>query len=205
MTASVKTERPILFSGEMVRAILDGRKTQTRRVVDFKRIAKQTGCTKGRLAYSPTFESWGVFDGNGAADLCLVDCPYGAPGDTLWVRETCMITGTAVSYRADGEMLPHFREQGCKWRPSIHMPRWAARILLEVTAVRVERLQEISEADAIAEGCKATHHGDGSSATDAYQYLWDSINGKREGCSWDANPWVWVIEFRQMPTPEARL
>jgi hypothetical protein len=162
-------ERPILFSGEMVRAILEGRKTQTRRVIK----------PQLRINYK---------------------CPYGQPGDRLWVRETwqCFKPNTeeiinpntvnirALAYRATNEWRG-------KWRPSIHMPRWASRITLEITAVRVERLQDIGEVDAMREGdptCENTH-------IDWFRALWDSINAKR-GYSWESNPWVWVVEFQRI-------
>lgn len=201
-------ERPILFSGPMVRAILDGRKTQTRRIY------------RG----TPTIDGERHPDGSGETWTDWGRCPYGVPGDRLWVRETWYCDDYRVQrgpflevdgakemtvYAADG---PAGYEDGePKWRPSIHMPRWASRITLEVTGVRVERLQDISEADAVAEGCmsdvdqlKGLSHLRGSdaaralpsrllSARDAYRYLWLDINGPG---SWDANPWVWVVEFR---------
>lgn len=175
-------ERPILFSGPMVRAILEGRKTQTRRVV------------KPQPAHIP-----------GIGTVLNIDtitgraCPYGNPGDRLWVRETWAhrrwMLGDAspnptTVYRADGEDL-----KGCaRWRPSIHMPRWASRIALEVVSVRVERLQDISEDDAKAEGVtiKGTSRYDGE-ARDAFEALWCSINGAD---SWEINPWCWCISFK---------
>jgi len=200
-------ERPILFSGEMVRAILDGRKTVTRRVVKAKHI--------------PFIEKilGGYLDGKWNQR----PMPYGQPGDRLWVRETWRPTANCkgypegflgVEYRSDGETRAtgHPREPFVyvsplrdKWRPSIHMPRWASRIMLEVTGVRVERLQEITEKGARAEGC----HGMGSngdaefppegiiSAVEDFRDLWDSINESR-GFGWDKNPWVWVVEFKRV-------
>lgn len=163
--------RPILFSGEMVRAILEGRKTQTRRVV------------KPQPAY--------------VIDSVWV-CPYGRPGDGLWVRETWAPNSQAgvFSYAADWAAgVKHVS----RWRPSIHMPRAASRISLEVVGVRVERLREISEADALAEGCADSEMVDGvpmwCSAVEKYMDLWEKING--EG-SWAVNPWVWVVEFRRV-------
>ena len=163
-------EKPILFSGEMVRAILDGRKTQTRRVIT----------EKWQQCESPedqpqTFVSW---------------CPYGQPGDRLWVKETFAMAipaGASIHaerkpvYRADGEVVP-------KWKPSIFMPRWASRITLEIVNVRVERLQGIGGTDAFAEG--------GFTVTQFIE-LWNSINASR-GYGWDANPWVWIIEFKRI-------
>jgi hypothetical protein len=158
----------------MVRAILDGRKTQTRRIIKFKRLSR---IRRGRLFYSTTHDSWAI-DG-GDASLELVECPFGRVGNRLWVREAWCgkvhpLTSQLlwrpdgntyeVHYRADGEDV--FLDDGdgftCRrkdgtpaspWRPSIYMPRWASRITLEITDVRVERLNDISEADALAEGC----------------------------------------------------
>lgn len=202
-------EKPILMTGEMVRAVLDGRKTMTRRIIDFRKIAKQTGCTKGKLAWSTTFNSWAVFGGNGVADLHLVDAPYQV-GMKLWVRETwgkgtpcnCSTCATVpIRYKADwnGEPVD-------KWKPSIHMPKRFSRLTLEITNVRVERLQDISEEDAKAEGvellkpgfyraydCK---EGFATTAKRSFETLWTSIYGPD---SWSANPLIWVLEFRQFP------
>jgi len=175
-------ERPILFSGAMIRAILAGQKTQTRRVVKPQAIASPIPSSKtGR-----------------------VHCPYGKPGDRLWVREAWRTVAesndltprdlTAAHrfwYEADA---PHQLGYG-KLRPSIHMPRIASRILLEVVSVRVERLQDISEADAEAEGITTTECLECDGWANAYSRLWDSIYG--EG-SWAANPWVWVVEFKRI-------
>ena len=194
-------ERPILFSAPMVRALLDGSKTQTRRVV-------KRGISDVTDAYRhPAL------------------CPHGQPGDRLWVREAHWwfkdehdpvtgyfppkLTAEDVQYRADGD-------DDCKvWRPSIHMPRWASRISLEITSVRVERMHNISETDAVAEGIQAVARGiwwknytypngfNGKptlivgyrTAKESYRSLWESINVTG---SWVANPWVWVIEFRRL-------
>lgn len=248
----MKTKR-ILFQGDMVRAILGGRKTQTRRIVNpqFGPDAEpeemcavtpegwQTGGHSGRW--------WDACEGN---DEKAIFCLYGQPGDLLYVQETWAKGwnygggGPVVFYRATGDgwigserhppadvMNGRFgtssREPACsapsnvKWTPSIHMPRWASRLALEITGVRVERVQDISEEDANAEGLKGlskdgslTKYGlpdaDGlpgnddsgwhwaewcASPRDAFRKLWDSINEPR-GYGWDANPWVWVIEFR---------
>lgn len=199
-------ERPILFSGEMVRAILAGRKTQTRRVV---RIPERPG-----LVAHPedAFPDPGLGGGGylhvpytSATDRYThrVWYPYGI-GTRLWVRETwcqqaCMVHGDLLPgkahYRAAGYEVRHVDgPEKSPWRPSIHMPRWASRITLEVTAVRVERLQDITEEDARAEGM----HGDylSASARDLYAALWDAINGKRH--PWASNPWVWVVSFRRV-------
>lgn len=189
-------ERPILFSAPMVRALLAGTKTQTRRVV---KPCKDHfwGC---ELA---PHELAGEANG-GDYD----NCPYGVPGDRLWVRETfAKIDGQTqpwieTDYRATythGDRLGDTLGVKKRWTPSIHMPRAASRILLEITGVRVEKLQDISEADAWAEGCSADADGGQRSAAaadptarDWYADLWEQINGTG---AWDANPWVWVIEF----------
>lgn len=184
-------ERPILFSGPMVRALLNGTKTQTRRVA----MHTVCGVRVARLAYDP------------APDVRA--CPYGVPGDRLWVRETFapFSTGGAV-YRADKPRFsPDAHEVvGGSWHPSIHMPRWASRLMLRITDVRVERLQDISEADAKAEGVEPIQCEPASLAfgtwkarfryRDAYRALWDSINGKR--AEWSSNPWVWVVAFERL-------
>lgn len=174
-------ERPILFSGEMVRAILDGRKTQTRRVV------KQPITTRD----GHTFMSGQRIDNNRAV---LAQCRYGKPGDRLWVRETWGLFDTApkdgpddalVFYRATDGELRELRHQ--LWRPSIHMPRWASRLMLEITNVRVERLNDITYEDALAEGCVDLGH---------FGCLWQCLNDARPACAWVDNPWVWVLEFK---------
>lgn len=203
------TERPIIFSAPMVRAILAGTKVQTRRVVKLKPWQQIEERDDG--APWP----W-MYDDDRAADH-WVPCPYGQQADRLWVRETW-----AVPHRYDHlgpsntpvlGLRTHYaatEERGeLRWRPSIHMPRWASRITLEVSAVRVERLQDISEADALAEGvtCKWEPGCSGRlmeafggfsfrPAASAYAELWEQINGPG---SWDANPWVWVIEFKRVP------
>ena len=178
-------ERPILFSGPMVRAILGGRKTQTRRIVKLK-------CHDG-FEVGPNYEGehWPVRGGD------RMPCPYGKPGDRLWVRETWLCaTGepgpTLCHYQADGDR-PEFNGL---WKPSIHMFRWASRITLEITGVRVERLQDITEADAMAEGveCCSGWIGHAGEPRRIFCDLWKSINGAE---SWAANPWVWVVEFRR--------
>ena len=179
-------ERPILFSGAMVRAILEGRKSQTRRII------------------KPTQPR---DDGRWPAGRDPVpDCPYGVPGDRLWVRETFRTLALGdIKYRADEDAAT----DGFRWKPSIYMPRSACRLVLEVTAVRVERLQAISVKDILAEGAVARPHDDQFghnpvSAFDGMCYLdlqslwaagWDSINAKR--APWASNPWVWVITFRR--------
>lgn len=207
-------ERPILFSGAMVRAILNGTKTQTRRVI--KPQPSFLGAMGDPSAPFKTLD---------AGLHCRITCPYSEPGDgRLWVRETWMdLLGTGIerrtgdhgryAYQADtppGSYGDEARKDfGLKWRPSIHMPRAASRLLLEVVGVRVERLQDISAADAIAEGIERSGAGwqrfhvdpdapEGQSFTRnpvlAYRGVWEQINGAG---SWDANPWVWVLEFRR--------
>jgi len=216
-------ERPILFSGPMVRALLAGTKVQTRRVVKPQPIMRDGG---------DCVVEYGKQRHSGPAEYLLghvlpkFGCPYGQPGDRLWVREAHMIqahpadiglsradipktwdaavaSAGSVIYRADpgAELLA----DGRKWSPSIHMPRWASRLTLEITGVRVERLNDISESDALAEGVTAVSSGGVTlftttgvncfqTAKDAYAALWESINGPG---SWDANPWVWVVEFKR--------
>jgi hypothetical protein len=232
-TTSAK-ERPILFKGEMVRAILDGSKTQTRRVV------KRQGDMEFDVNdpfYGPYWLSYATeADGEDAK----VRCPYGKPTERLWVRETHRywfpdwIDSPAYPcrcrYKADDslvELAVEWEEnlqfstpqdvgldvESTKWRPSIFMPRWASRITLEITATRVERLQSISETDARAEGVKLRQRAVSPSeaqgfwwdylrsepgyrwARESFASLWESINGPG---SWEANPWVWVVEFSRV-------
>lgn len=203
-------ERQIIFSAPMVRAMLDGSKTQTRRVVKPQPYIDQMGnaCWNGHnfgqsAQGVPHIKQ--LASPFPSSKTKRVYCPYGIPGDQLWVRETWWHDeeDNAIIYRADPkssivDMNKH--ETGLakyNWRPSIFMPRCASRITLEITRVRVEPLQNISDADSLAEGVYPTSTGlyPGSPRT-AYQQLWESINGPG---SWDANPWVWVIEFKGLP------
>lgn len=204
-------ERPILFSGPMVRALLAGTKTQTRRVVKPQPAPDQQPRTViGSSGFVYVMDNAPLLSYPEVRRVRW-DCPYGQPGDRLWVRETWHDASSALHscalYRADGGEI-----YGGKWAPSIHMPRWASRITLEITGVRVERLQDISEADARSEGCTQNHNGyfwggphqtggmkQMATALQAYQDLWESINGPG---SWDANPWVWVLEFRRINSKE---
>jgi len=193
-------ERPILMSGPMVRAILEGRKSQTRREC------------------KPEWYRCLDMEEPDARAAALTRCPYGQPGDRLWVRETwgkdpdgrpCYRADCTVHLDSDNyaDQLEHDRLVGARWarwRPSIFMPRWACRLVLEIVAVRVERLQEISEADVRAEGCEIramwmfgadTKEKRNAIARPVYQNLWDSLNAKR--APWSSNPWVWVVEFRR--------
>jgi hypothetical protein len=208
-------ERPILFSGEMVRAILDGRKTQTRRAV------KQWD-----VLFS--LDDVGIWDGLGdEGDWLASRCPYGRPGRRLWVREAFAVAQVAtpttpikekIVYRADmPDDYDMFGIPAKRWTPSIHMPRSASRILLEVVSVRVERLHAMTIDDLVAEGigdpledpesvvgqafCRAEHAAIGGVPLKhhpeiyGYAALWDAINGPG---AWDTNPWVWVVEFRRL-------
>lgn len=169
-------ERPILFSGEMARAILSGRKTMTRRVI--KPQPTNMDNPMRRLSV-------------------ISDCPYGKIGDRLWVRETFaeleMDNGSPFAYRADGDKI------GCHhWKPSIFMRRRASRILLEIINIRVERLQDISTEDIIKEGLSTNlrEHDAVCDLKEKWQTLWDKINGKKHPLA--DNPWVWVIEFKRV-------
>ena len=188
-------ELPILMNGEMVRAILDGTKTQTRRPVTL---------SVGNDNRFPT----GKYTVMNITDPRAVQyAPY-SEGDTLWVRETWQDTRSPgepqnarqIMYRADDN------RSLIGWRPSIHMPRWAARIFLTVTSVRVERLNQVTNQDILREGirsgsCNVCIHAGGSgcehcfSMLNPFRTLWDSIYAKR-GLGWSNNPWVWVTEFK---------
>lgn len=204
-------ERGIIFNDEMVRAILDGRKTQTRRIIksvptthDFHGWVMSSTCAKdeGKAC-------WAIGDSPLLKDPIRRNCPFGKIGDRLWVRETwqCgLCTESTFAYRATHK--PSDLEEGwseiIKWRPSSQMPRWASRILLEITDVRVGRLQDISQADAIAEGAPPSHpsidavsreYGFPDFPRSWFGQTWWHIYGKE---NWQANPWVWVIEFKQI-------
>jgi len=179
-------ERPILMSAEMVRALLAGRKTQTRRLVKLM--------DTGRVKLPGSHRNWHLEDPN-----VVKACPYGLPGDRLWVKETFLQRNSTIIYRAD---LDLFEAAGISlnfnWKPSIFMPRKASRLTLEIKTLRVERLQAISEAGAKAEGiqcpgCESGEHIACTNLVQAYRKLWESLNGPG---SWKANPWVWVIEFQ---------
>lgn len=198
-------ERPILFSAPMVRAMLDGRKSQTRRV-----IKDASGTFWDHRAWKPDVRAgsivrWVTLDrvNEFGAGSPLLSCPYGVPGDRLWVRETfarkCEESHPeCILYLAtSGEQYRHVLNASPKKVPSIFMPRWASRITLEVTEVRVERVQSISEEDCSAEGLSDQLLRSALRAN--YHDLWDSINGKRPGCGWADNPWVWAITFRRLP------
>ena len=191
-------ERPILFSAPMVSAILEGRKTQTRRVINPQ--------PEGKTLQSNLDGKWLSKKFNGLLLPKIEDlpihCPYGKIGDHLWVRETFRLYDSDECPHADfpcgcprnGTPLfkaSHDCGDGEKWTPSIHMPRWASRILLEITNIRVERLQDISESDCLKEGVGSPILRDCKKPK--FMQLWESINGAD---SWAANPWVWVVEFK---------
>ena len=206
----MRKERPILFNADMVRALLDGRKTQTRRVMKSQ---PTEGCglievgtfapividRKGEQQPGP--DTFGAFSEDGEWAL---KCPYGQPGDLLWVREAFEVglcTESTLAYRATHK--PSDLDEGwyepIKWKPSIHMPRWASRITLEIVSVRVERLQDISNEDAVSEGV-GTPLDMRYAALDDFKPLWEYINGAE---SWAANPLVWVVEFKRVENTHA--
>jgi len=195
-------ERPILFSGPMVRAIIEGRKTQTRRLIKPQPIQDEAGGWK----YGKNHKNYAMGNASPATDeLFPYECPYGQPGDLLWVRETWAMVPAlppqdfGYIYKAD------FDDDPFNWRPSIHMPRAAARLLLEITYTRAEPLLAITEADAIAEGVETwpdgnykaygKHAGKHSTARGSYLDLWDSINPHHPA---NTNPVVWVIQFAKI-------
>lgn len=224
------SENPILFSASMVRAILDGTKTQTRRIVKPQpephdpndRMKNYAGCAPARECYGPRLHGrFGAYFG-----WNFILSPYGKPGDRLWVKETWrtwrsldhlspkgIAPGAAIQYEADQWNQGFGLQDSGRIRQSIFMPRWASRIELEIVSVRVERLQDISEEDAIAESsyldrCSCLPRKADKSPIDSmfqqhwchihgqeFRHLWKSINGEE---SWAANPWVWVVEFKRI-------
>lgn len=200
------TERPILFSAPMVRAILAGAKTQTRRLVKPQPPAEFVAYNGGHAAtrHVPSGREsfcWSL----GRSDASQrfwpgmredLFCPYGQPGDRLCVREAHLDLGACYLFRADfnAEQERDLVAPGQRWRSSIHMPRSASRITLEITEVRVERLQDIGEADARAEGVDCIR-AKVPTDRDAYRMLWEDIHGPG---AWHANPWVWVVSFRRV-------
>lgn len=205
-------ERPILISGPLIRPTRAGEKTQTRRLVRWAargRAVVHFVTPSGQRASEgfPGAVPWPFVEVDGS-DRPLV-CPYGVPGDRLYVRETfapvddlrttdpgTYALGCGAFFAADYPSgLDHADGTPLRWRPSIHMPRALSRIDLEVTAVRVERLQAITEEDAKAEGVKPdTMRGQPMTLVDVFAYLWRQINGER--ASWASNPWVWVVDFK---------
>jgi len=209
--------RPILFNAEMVRALLDGQKTQTRRQIkpqpDWISEVSHTHTT------GPCFWPIGSLGQQCGAPIPFDKCPYGQPGDLLWVRETCaedvIGSSSVATYKADDTYLKGV--SGCyidwwysrQFCPSIHMPRWASRLTLEITDIRVDRVQDISEEDAKAEGCETDEYLDRLEHFECcaprdldipvypptirgeFEYLWNSINS-----NWDDSPWVWMVKFK---------
>lgn len=207
MSGQMLKERPILFSDEMVRAILDGKKTQTRRMLKPQPIHHLKDIP-GHFHSHWTFKDVVLA---GKKEWLLQQCPYGRRGDKLWVREAFHFAQGGPIYDAAGGVMDSADDEivyratafkrRVRWTPSIHMPRWASRINLEITEVRVERLMEISKTDALAEGITlhSDHHDKPEhsilSAVQTYRDLWERINGTG---SWNENPWVWVIEFKRV-------
>lgn len=198
------TERGMIFNSAMVRAILDGRKTQTRRIIKLSH-------ERGML--NPVIKGRNGEITSVSCRLAPLLCPFGQPEDRIWVRETWAEAGASAPdlklYRANyPDHVPSHYENvppvdEIRWKPSIHMPRWASRITLEITDVRVERLNAISQADAIAEGAPPSHpsidcvsqeYGFPDFSRSWFGQTWKHIYGEE---SWQANPWVWVIEFKQ--------
>ncbi|HGF0160801.1 TPA: hypothetical protein ACGBXG_003774 [Klebsiella variicola] len=210
------TERGMIFNGEMVRAILDGRKTQTRRVMNVQPESNQFGLlhiTSSTKRSDIGKYHWAESNATGNhVRSKLFSCPFGAVGDRIWVRESFFPAPLEMQYTPprktmwniayrDGVQMEKLAPAEYnpliynyeRWTPSIHMPRWASRILLEITDVRVERLRSMSQDDARAEGVIAASGP--MEAGLAFRELWDSIYGEE---SWKANPWVWVIEFKRV-------
>ncbi len=213
-------QHPILFSAPMVRAVLDGTKTQTRRTIKTSAPRLNLG---DQFRFGPSLSEESVRKSvpmrRGSYDFCghvgqgsreapeteiNLKCPFGIAGDQLWVKETFSL---CESRRGDGHRAPLYRATALvgddvKWKPSIFMPRWASRITLEIVKIRIERLNEISREDAAAEGVGPmrsdgrTHSG--KHAVDEFADLWDSINGPH---TWEQNPWVWVVEFKRITPP----
>lgn len=224
-------EKPILMSAPMVRAILDGRKTQTRRLVVHEHIAEADVFSGPPVTLAGEWEFGIAGEGGVFAHGDYIRCPFGAPGDRLWVRETwwrgrwteehhyndidgvsrCSVLwchhrpgdAETIAYAADGDP-PTDRCEGWDKMPSIFLPRLDSRITLEITDVRVQRLQEINEGDAREEGCRGMRGAVGqmipmppATAREDFERLWDAINGER--APWSSNPWCWAITFRRMP------
>jgi len=202
-------EKPMIFSRAMILALLSGRKWQTRRPVKF-RLPGEATRVSGPVAVGTDVDRWS-FD-HSHPDSIVVEplaCPFGTIGDRLWVRETwrpftnMAAPGCVIDYAASSR-----DRSAIRWRPSIYMPRWASRLTLEITAVRVERLKEISEADAIAEGIVVSdkyayspsgvaRFRDYDGARVSFAELWNAIYAKADR-GWSANPWVWVLAFRRI-------
>ena len=224
-------ERPILFSTPMIRALLAGTKTQTRRIVKWRGLQSGLNLGFSGLQIERIGSKWALSSPTRTSHEYRSDpmpCPYGLPGDRLWVREAFRLCAEAdatlprdtdeayrIWYEADAPHQPGFG----KLRPGMFMPRWASRLTLEITGVRVERLNDISESDAQAEGIERVggefscspwrNYRIGkpgemschcSAKARSYMTLWESISGPG---SWTANPWVWVVEFRRVAEARA--
>ncbi|MBP8541983.1 MULTISPECIES: hypothetical protein [unclassified Citrobacter] len=217
-------ERGMIFNGEMVRAILDGGKTQTRRIMAIQPEHSEMGLRRvidSKNGRDNGKYFWSQSDARGLKMRSKVfGCPYGEVGDRIWVRETYQ--GPLFDYehmesyledsskfekpefcvyRADGKPAPEFYDADdnlhCGWRPSIHMPRWASRLMLEITGLRVERLQVITLGDICKEiGCGLYDFRPATYGFQVWENLWKSIYGED---GWQSNPWVWVIEFKVVP------
>lgn len=194
-------EHPILFTPEMVKAILDGRKTQTRRVIklpgSFSSVSEATDFDVDDIFINGQRQAWWPYAfSKKTGCLGAIKCPYGEAGDSLWVRETWMRTPAGIFYRADGNSHYGAGVQ-LPWKPSIHMFRSDSRLTLKITDIRVERVQDISEDDCLNEGivtrfCKPAQYTD---LRIKFRELWDSINKKR-GLGWEVNPYVWALTFK---------
>lgn len=256
-------ERPVLFSAPMVRAIREGRKTMTRRVMKPQPKPYAGGVHPSHVAIHPApyidaycgerkapenprgmSAEWHWWTEDNRLGPRVGRCPYGQPGDRLWVRETFVIED-ASEYGLDAAdppsgpvrvedegteferiLIPRYRatepatllmdddgEASTAWRPSIFMPRWASRLTLRIENVRIERVQDLTEADALAEGCEARYgrssapmepeERDGHSAVQEFAALWDHLHAKHPERQWNANPWVWVVVFRVTPSAAA--
>jgi hypothetical protein len=225
---TIPKERPILFNGPMVRAIMAGCKTQTRRAIknlDGVWVLIEENYSQQEPNKALVQDECGNYHD--------MPCPYGQPGDRLYVRETFVVESSlgvdpyeppftynrpirfhSDSLNGDWWEQCHYRatddppelyyedmeDPGCRWRPSIHMPKWAARIWLEITDVRVERVQDISYQDCLSEGIpqdgSINNYGAGGKLRDAFAEFWDSTSGRWPEQSWKNNPWVWVVEFK---------
>ena len=211
-------QRPILFSAPMVRALLDGSKTQTRRIVKHKgELPPEWATFAGRLGDAicdrdlfrwseeqtpgqplKPLRRWPYCGSDPVNDWHAIRCPIGDVGDQLWVREAFADVGCRLTYKADENDGAHCQVK--RWTPSIYMPREASRITIAITGIRVELLHDIREQDAIAEGATGGHgaipnYQYAATPLEHFKHIWESINGAD---SWEANPWVWVIKFKRV-------
>lgn len=212
------TEKPIIFNSEIIKALLDGRKTMTRRVIKPQIQSPKDGAYFDNYNHGTQWNWWSK-DHKQFLNADIIRCPYGQIGDGLWVRETWRVhkdydtlrpstiflamggdTAHCVCYKND-DRRDYGEDFWGRWRSPIFMPRWASRFDRSITDIRVERVQEITWNDMKAEGIEILpgSYNDPDNAyysmREEFNNLWDSINGKKEGCSWSDNPWVWVVEF----------